>query len=364
MSISIYVRTDKYRPSNYYRIVQYAKYLKGSKVNTLLPSKLYILNSNSKRPLFVKLSLGLLIYIWIVISLTIYLIKDNLNPPKYIVVQRELVPKYLPIHIEFLLRTLLRKTNLIWDFDDDVFEKKQASEKELDILCEYSKYIVTTSSHLSSKLKKKYQKKTILMPTTDMDMVVSDMNSLNSKRLSSYKEEIRLIWVATSSNLPNLEMIIDTLDKTALKIKEGLNKDLILTVVCNLPLEVRTKYLLIRNVKWSREIAIKEVHKSHIGIMPLVNNEYNKGKGAFKLVQFISAGLPVIGSNIGFNSEVINNRNGILVDDLNEWSDAIMMLSKSQKVWEIYSKNAIVSWKEKFDFQKNLNKWKSLLENE
>ena len=46
---------------------------------------------------------------------------------------------------------------------------------------------------------------------------------------------------------------------------------------------------------------------SHIGIMPLKDTEYTKGKCAFKAIQYMSAGLPVIISPVGLNNEVINH---------------------------------------------------------
>lgn len=364
MNVSIYVRNNKYRPSNYYRIVQYSNYFKDCRVNTLLPSFLYITFYNRKKNLIIKFILRIIIYFWIITSLTIYLIRDLINPPKYIIVQKELIPKYMPVYIAFLFKKLIKRSSLIWDFDDDIITKKQASERELQILCEYSKVIVTTNTFLKNKLDKKYQEKVILMPTTDKDMFVNNIDKVNSKRIKSFEKEIRLVWIGTDSNLPNLERIIKVLDKIALKVNKDINKKLVLIVVCSVPINIYTKHLIIKNIIWTREQAKIEVHNAHIGIMPLINNEYNKGKAAFKLVQYLSAGLPVIGSDVGFNKEVINKKNGILVQDeidLFTWTNAILSLSKSNQIWKEYSNNAIVYWKEKFNFDNNLEKWKNIL---
>ena len=49
---------------------------------------------------------------------------------------------------------------------------------------------------------------------------------------------------------------------------------------------------------------------SHIGLMPLIENEFTKGKCAFKAVQSIGCGLPVILSDVGMNKDVIEKGNG------------------------------------------------------
>lgn len=362
MSISVYVRTNQYRPSNYYRIIQYTPYLKDTKVYSLLPSFLYKASIKYKKNILTKIFIKIIIYIWITTSLTFHLIEDNLKVPSSIIVQKELMPKYMPVYIAFLLKRVAKKSQLIWDFDDDIFENAQASKKELNLLTKYSKVIVTTSDYLKNKIKKEFQYKVILMPTTDKDMLISNLNKQNNKRLLSYNSEIHLIWIGTSFNLSNLKSSISYLDKAAHILKRKLRKSIILTVVCDIPLKVKTNHLIIKNIKWSRGKAKTEVLNAHIGIMPLINNKYNKGKASFKLIQYLSAGLPVIGSNVGFNRKVINEKNGILVNNKEtEWINAILLLSQSKDTWSTYSKNALDSWKENFNFQNNLKTWRKLL---
>jgi len=362
MSTSVYVRTKEYRPSNYYRIVQYTPYLKSTKLHSLLPSSLYKAGIRYRETPLIKIFVRIIIYIWIAGSLTFYLVKDNLKVPSSIIVQKELMPIYMPLYISFLLRRLARKSQLIWDFDDNIFEQRQASRKELNILIKYSKFIITTNDYLKSKIDKKYQYKVILMPTTDKDMLVPNLSKQNNKRLITYKNGIHLIWIGTSFNLHNLISVISYLDKAAYTLKISLKKSLILTVICDTPLKTRTKHLIIKNIKWSRKNAKIEVLNAHIGIMPLLNNKYNKGKASFKLIQYLSAGLPVIGSNVGFNSKVINNKNGVLVNNKEtEWINAILLLSQSDDIWQTYSKNAFASWEKNFNFQKNLETWKEIL---
>ena len=95
--------------------------------------------------------------------------------------------------------------------------------------------------------------------------------------------------------------------------------------------------------------------------MPLIENEFTKGKGGFKLVQYMSAGLPCIASNVGFNASVISEDMGYLVSSNTEWIDAIVNLS-NVSIWKESSKAAYTKWEEKFSFHGNLDIWKSLLQ--
>ena len=102
--------------------------------------------------------------------------------------------------------------------------------------------------------------------------------------------------------------------------------------------------------------------KAHIGIMPLLNIKRSMGKGGFKLVQYMSAGLPSIASAIGYNENVVaDGETGYLVDDTEStdcWADAVMKLSSDRERWERFSKASAEKWEEDFSFERNLDFWR------
>ncbi|MFN8105580.1 MAG: glycosyltransferase family 4 protein [Acidimicrobiia bacterium] len=64
-----------------------------------------------------------------------------------------------------------------------------------------------------------------------------------------------------------------------------------------------------------------------IGLMPLDDSEFAKGKCAFKLIRYMAAGLPVVASPVGMNSEVVvEGETGFLASTPQEWADAIVAL--------------------------------------
>lgn len=98
----------------------------------------------------------------------------------------------------------------------------------------------------------------------------------------------------------------------------------------------------------------------HIDSIPLIENEFTRGKGVYKLVQYMSIGLPGIGYNVGFNQYVLYNGTGVLVNDRGEWINAILNLLNVDN-WLVISKKAFLKWKESFSYESNLYSWKELI---
>ncbi len=80
----------------------------------------------------------------------------------------------------------------------------------------------------------------------------------------------------------------------------------------------------IRIIPWSAEGEISEIMKLDVGLMPLDDTLWSKGKCGFKLIQYMACGLPVIASDIGVNRKLIEpGRNGFLVNTRNDWIEAM-----------------------------------------
>lgn len=120
-----------------------------------------------------------------------------------------------------------------------------------------------------------------------------------------------------------------------------------MTCICNKPVSYSPVNFKLENIVWSREAALKKLREAHIGIMPLMNTKYSLGKGGFKIIQYLSAGIPVIATSIGINKEIINNDFGVLADNNdNSWIDGLNKLCGDE--WEIFSNNARKYWDDNF----------------
>lgn len=360
--ISIYIRNKNINPSSYYRICQYTKDIDMHfYFRSLTSNKMYNLSLNSKYHLL-KLTSKAFLYVEIIIRSCVFILLDILKKPDIIYIQREIIPKKTPTFIFKIEKKLLKKSIIIWDIDDNLLESKEISKKDFCFYREYSKYIVCSTKILSRELfDENYLKKIRIIPTTD-----GDINSLLNadvlkKREELYKNEIKLIWVGTTSNLEYIMDIIPILDKCAKTLKER-NKKLILTIVTGYSLNVDVNHIEIKFVKWSRKQVIKEILNAHIGLMPLKETPFTIGKASFKLIQYLSAGIPVIGSPVGYNYNVITNEIGFLASSNTDWINSIVYLSSNIDEYQIYSSNALEQWNKFYSYDIQLEKILKLFE--
>jgi glycosyltransferase involved in cell wall biosynthesis len=131
---------------------------------------------------------------------------------------------------------------------------------------------------------------------------------------------IRLVWIGSKSTLrylaeikPVLEEIGSRFDNVVLRIIGDGFFDL-----QNMEVEKRL---------WSKKTRAVDLATSDIGLAPLPDNRFTKGKCSFKVLEYASAGLPVIASPVGTNSDYIrNNVTGFFARDSKEWIDRIAQL--------------------------------------
>lgn len=80
-------------------------------------------------------------------------------------------------------------------------------------------------------------------------------------------------------------------------------------------------------VEWTEASEIAEVQGMDIGIMPLADRPFERGKSGYKLIQYMACGLPVVASPVGVNNEIVRDgENGLLAASPGEWREALVRL--------------------------------------
>ena len=357
--ISIYLSNASLTPSSYYRLTQYFVHT-GAKFHSTLPDCVYTWWHSRNR--VGKLIWKPFLYLFYVLRTLLFLLNDTLTMQNgTVIISRTIVPHHLPLLHKLFIKQLAKHNKIIWDFDDNIIENRSCPKPDFLFYSRNCHMIVTTSNILLSLIEPEYKNKVTLLPTTDGDMLSYDILNVLSQREKCYTKEIKLVWVATASGLDYIMSIIPALDEAARMLKKHLSKQLSLHIVCNKPLVVSTTDLRIANIRWEREKAIKEMLDAHIGIMPLPDNAFTRGKGGFKLIQYMSASLPVIGSNVGFNSQIITDNTGFLVTEKgNDWQHAIRILSSNWDTYSTYANNARKHYDSCFSYNKNKTFWEKI----
>jgi len=356
-SVSIYTKDLNFDPSSYYRIVQYTSKLKNCKIfyHPQLSKEQYLKYMPiSRQNILVKVYLQVLI----MMKMFIALIKDLITKVDVVLISRRIINRCFPIVFKIILIKIKKNgAKIYWDFDDHILESKETSKGSFDFFCKISDKIVVTHEFLKELVLEEARNKVVLLPTTDGDIYIKYNESIYSDRIKSVKNEIRLLWVGTSVNLVYLTPLITVLDKFA----SNFDKKIMLNIVCNEAVDVEINNIQINNIKWTREVAISTMLYSHIGLMPLIDSNFAKGKGGFKLVQYLSAALPIIGSDVGFNKEVCDDTVGKLVDDIYDYEHLCESLNYVINNWEVLSRNALAKWNKDFSYNNNFLFWEECI---
>jgi glycosyltransferase involved in cell wall biosynthesis len=225
-------------------------------------------------------------------------------------IQRKLFPAWF-------VRLLKRRAGrLVFDFDDAIFLKSsgesspsryrkfQATCQAADLILAGNEYLATQSRKLSTKVQ--------VVPTT-VDTAAYETDAVKASAIT-------LVWIGSSSTRRYLDMLTPVLDSLSQR-----RPNLMLKVIADF--EFRLDGLKVENIQWSSEQEVAELTSSHIGIAPMINNGWTRGKCALKVIQYMAAGLPVVSDRCGANQEVIlASETGYLADNENDWIEAITKL--------------------------------------
>jgi glycosyltransferase involved in cell wall biosynthesis len=80
-------------------------------------------------------------------------------------------------------------------------------------------------------------------------------------------------------------------------------------------------------VAWSEDTEAQAIATMDIGIMPLRDSPWERGKCGYKIVQYMACGLPVVASSVGANRDIVRHgENGFLASNDQEWRDSLQCL--------------------------------------
>lgn len=130
-------------------------------------------------------------------------------------------------------------------------------------------------------------------------------------------------WIGTSSNVHELAAIEDPI-AAALAVCPRAK----LRIVSNaFPALTKIKGEQIERIRWSESGEVRAIQGMDIGIMPLRDSEWTRGKCAFKMIQYMACGIPSIVSPVGMNVDVLRLGNfSLAAASDSEWTEALVEL--------------------------------------
>ena len=133
-------------------------------------------------------------------------------------------------------------------------------------------------------------------------------------------------WIGSPENLIYLEMIRPALARLSRR-----HPALRMRVICSQFPEWSD--VAVERVPWSSATEAESLAGAHIGVMPLTDDAWSRGKCAFKLLQYMAAALPCVASPVGANTEaVLDGINGFHATDVGEWERSLEKLIESPEL--------------------------------
>ncbi len=116
-------------------------------------------------------------------------------------------------------------------------------------------------------------------------------------------------------------------------------------------------------VPWSLKKEADFLSRMDIGIMPLDDGDFERGKGGYKLLQYMAAELPVIATPVGINSEIVEEgKTGFLCSTSQEWYDSFVQLIEDEALRNTMGKNGLQEILDKYSLEVCFAQWMALLQ--
>jgi glycosyltransferase involved in cell wall biosynthesis len=215
---------------------------------------------------------------------------------------------------------------LIFDFDDAIYVRKprRLGEPAGDSWWRRRKFaatcravdVIVAGNDVLARAAAPYAHRLVILPTA-LD------TSVYRATTATQDDPPTIAWVGSPENLVYLEILHPALARLSARYPS-----LRLKVICSkFPAwsDVR-----IDPVVWSPASEIAALASAHIGVMPLTDDEWSRGKCAFKLLQYMAASLPCVASPVGANTEaVLEDQTGYYARNAAEWEQALERLIRS-----------------------------------
>jgi glycosyltransferase involved in cell wall biosynthesis len=246
----------------------------------------------------------------------------------FVFIHREAVPIGPPI-FEWIIAKLFKK-KIIYDFDDAIWltDKKNESWLERTIrwrskvksICRWS-YRISAGNDYLKNYAQTFNINAVKNPTTiDTENVHKHVEKISGN------DKITIGWTGSHSTLKYLK----ELEQTLLRVEKKFSH-IDFCVIADKAPDLKLNRLLFK--PWSLKTEVSDLAQFDIGIMPLPNDEWTKGKCGFKALQYMSMEIPTIASDIGENKIIIKHGvNGFLATDSSEWETYLTQLIENESL--------------------------------
>ncbi len=218
---------------------------------------------------------------------------------------------------------------VIFDFDDAIWipvksqtgispflKRLVKSEQKFDEIMKLSAHIIAGNEYLTQHARLLNNNVSVIPTVVDTDYY---------KPVAQTKEQQQNLvigWIGSGSTAMYLKLLDN--------IWKQLPQPYRLNVIGGIynPAGIQTN-----TIKWSLNTELSEMAKFDIGIMPLSDDEWSRGKCGLKALEYMAMGIPCVASSVGVNTDIIKDGvNGFLAKDEKDWIEKVTLLIENPEL--------------------------------
>lgn len=247
------------------------------------------------------------------------------------------------------------KAKIIFDFDDAIWMQNVSdANKKLSFLKNAGKTgtiirlsdMIFAGNRYLADYAADFNRNIVIVPTTiDTDIYVPGKKELN-------EQTVCIGWSGSFSTIQHFTLAIPALER----IKEKYGSKVKFMIIGDA--RYYCKELATQGVAWNAATEIEDLSEIDIGIMPLPDDEWAKGKCGLKGLQYMALGIPTLMSPVGVNTEIIQpGINGFLPATEDEWVEILSKLIENKECrikigntgrQTVIDKYSVEAWKGKY----------------
>lgn len=245
----------------------------------------------------------------------------------FIFIQRAASPVG-PALFEFILARLLKK-RLIYDFDDAIWMPQDGKGSRLfrwlksygkvGAICRLAHHVMVGNDFLAGYAKR-FTTKVTVVPT------VVDTKKKYIIQKNNFSDGVAVGWTGSHSTIRYLLLLKETL------IELDKEADIAFVIIA----DKKPEALPLSNlhfIAWNEEREIRDLLQIDIGLMPLIDNDWTRGKCGFKAIQYMALGIPALVSPVGVNEAIVDHGvNGFVCATPEEWKQKIRLLKSNKEL--------------------------------
>ena len=221
-----------------------------------------------------------------------------------------------------------RRVPIVFDFDDAIFVSYRSPSNgylsylkfasKTKTICRIASHVMVGNPYLAEYARQVNDRVTVI-PTT------IDTEKYRVPRRTEKTGPPVVGWTGSYSTVQHLDTLRGALKKLA--ERESFRLRVIGTPAYECaPIDVEA-------MRWRADSELEDLSAIDIGVMPLPDDRWSKGKCGLKALQFMALGIPTVCSPVGVNTDIIqDDENGFIAGTEDEWVEKLSRLLRSAEL--------------------------------